>query len=267
MRARRFHFARDCTTSALVAACRISKDTEFTSALSDKYKEKILPQTGIFIKRNVKISFVLLLLSVILSFDLRMQNINIFPDALAALMLLSFFISIGRKTKINLAIPIAISALGVVSGVVSMIFEIRFFKDYTWDSIFRTEPAMNAYTLMCVTAIINTLIFAAIFAFVLITLKATVKAHTGIVSVSNAVNESARKSMNKSIYDELKRTLIIDACLMGVYTVTDICYVLFAKDFGAMMLINAIGVTAFGAMLIKTYFDIYEAVAAKYILE
>ena len=251
----------------IIYFARISKDTEFTSALFDTYREKILPQKGIFIKRNVKISFVLLLIAVILSFDLRMQNVNIFPDVLSALMLLAFFISINRKTKISLAVPIILSALGAVSSVVSMIFEIRFFNEYTWDSIFRKEPAMNAYVLMCVTAIINTLLFAAIFVFVLLALNSTVKTHTGIVAVSNSVNDAARKNMNKSIYDELKRTLIIDACLIGVYTVTDICYVLFAKDFGAMMLINAIGVTAFGAMLIKTYFDVYEAITSRYMLE
>ncbi len=246
---------------------RISKDIAFTSALSDIYCEKVLPKKGIFIKRNVKISFVLLLIAVVLSFDLRIQNINIFPDVLSALMLLAFFVSIRRNTKINLTLPIILSALGVVSGLISMIFEIRFFKEYMWDSIFRSEEAMNAYVLMCVTAIINALIFAAIFAFVLLSLKSTIKAHTGIIAASNAVNEVARKSMNKSIYDELVRTLIIDACALGVYTVTDICYVLFAKNFGAMMLINAIGVIAFGAMLIKTYFDIYEAVTARYVLE
>lgn len=246
---------------------RISKDAEFTEALSASYCEKILPQSGIFIKRNVKLSFALLLIAAVLSFDLRIQSINILPDVLAALTLLAFFVSINRKTKIKLGLPMALSALGAVSGVISMIFEIRFFKEYTWDSIFRSEEAMNAYVLMCVTAIINALIFAAIFAFVLLSLKSTIKAHTGIIAASNAVNEVARKSMNKSIYDELVRTLIIDACALGVYTVTDICYVLFAKNFGAMMLINAIGVIAFGAMLIKTYFDIYEAVTARYVLE
>lgn len=246
---------------------RISKDTEFTSALSDTYREKILPQTGIFIKRNLKISFVLLLIAVILSFDLRIQNINIFPDALSALLLLAFFVSINIKTKINLVVPIILSALGVASGVLSMIFEIKFFSKYSWDSIFRTEPAMDAYKLMCVTAIINSLIFAAIFAFGLLALKSIIMSHTGVVDASNALNESARKSMNKSINDELVRTLIFDACAMAVYTATDVCYVLFAKDFGAMMLINAIGVIAFGAMLIKTYFDLYEAVTSRYILE
>ncbi len=253
--------------SIIVYFGRISKDTDFTSALLDTYRAKILPQKGIFIKRNVKISFVLLLIAVVLSFDFRVQNLNIFPDALSAMMLLAFFVSIYRKTKINLAAPIILSALGIVSGVVSMIFEIRFFKEYTWDSIFRTVPAMNAYVLMCVTAIINTLIFAAIFVLAILALNSTVRAHTGVVAVTNAVNESARQSMNKSIYDELCRILIIDACVMGAYTVTDICYVLFAKDFGAMMLINAVGVIAFGAMLIKTYFDVYEAVTSRYILE
>lgn len=246
---------------------RISKDVVFTSALSEIYCEKVLPKKGIFIKRNVKISFVLLLIAVVLSFDLRIQNINIFPDALSALMLLAFFVSISRKTKINLALPIILSALGVVSGIISMIFEIRFFKEYMWDSIFRNEGAMDAYVLLCVSAIINALVFAAIFVFALLAIKAVVKTHTGIVEASNAVNDVARKSMNKSIHEELKRTLIIDACFMAAYTVTDICYVLFAKDFGAMMLINAIGVTAFGAMLIKTYFDVYEAITSRYILE
>ena len=208
-----------------------------------------------------------MLIAVVLSFDLRIQNINIFPDVLSALMLLAFFVSIRRNTKINLTLPIILSALGVASGLISMIFEIRFFKEYTWDSVFRTEDAMNAYVLLCVSAIINALVFAAIFVFALLAMKAVVKAHTGVVAASNAVNAVARQSMNKSIYEELSRTLIIDACVMAAYTVTDICYVLFAKDFGAMMLINAIGVTAFGAMLIKTYFDVYEAITSRYILE
>lgn len=246
---------------------RISKDVVFTSALSEIYREKVLPKKGIFIKRNVKISFVLLLIAVVLSFDLRIQNINIFPDVLSALMLLAFFVSIRRNTKINLTLPIILSALGVASGLISMIFEIRFFKEYMWDSIFRSEGAMDAYVLLCVSEIINALVFAAIFVFALLAIKSVVKTHTGIVAASNVMNDGARKSMNRSIHEELSRTLIIDACVMAAYTVTDICYVLFAKDFGAMMLINAIGVTAFGAMLIKTYFDVYEAITSRYILE
>ncbi len=245
----------------------ISKDREFTNALSATYSEKILPQKGIFIKRNVKISFVLLLVAVVLSFDFRVQNINIFPDILSALLLLVFFFFVRRKTKINLIAPIILSVLGVISSIVSMIFEIRFFNEYTWDSIYRAVPAMNAYVLMCIMAITNCLIFAAIFVLVLLALNSMVTEHTGIVGTGNAVNEAARKSMNKSIHTELRRTLIIDACFMLIYSATDILYVLFAKDFGAMLLINVIGVAAFGAMLIKTYFDLYESVNARYVLE
>lgn len=246
---------------------RITKDTKLINSLSAAYREKVLPQKGIFIKRNVKISFVILLVAVVLSFDFRVQNINIFPDVLSALLLLVFFLFIRRKTKVNLIVPIILSVFGVISGLVSMIFEIRFFEEYTWDSIYRTVPAMNAYTLMCITSITNCLVFAAIFVFVLRALNSTVTEHTGIIASNSSVNEAARKSINKSIHAELRRTLIIDACVMLVYTATDILYVLLAKNFGAMMLINVIGAAAFFAMLIKTYFDLYEAVISRYALE
>ena len=103
--------------------------------------------------------------------------------------------------------------------------------------------------------------------FVLRALNSTVTEHTGIIASNSSVNEAARKSINKSIHAELRRTLIIDACVMLVYTATDILYVLLAKNFGAMMLINVIGAAAFFAMLIKTYFDLYEAVISRYALE
>ena len=91
--------------------------------------------------------------------------------------------------------------------------------------------------------------------------------HTGVISVSGNAATEAQLKMSEVLRKDLRKSLIYCAVATLVYLATDVCYVLMAKDYGFMLLINIVGIALFISVFAKTYFDIFEAVESKYILE
>ncbi len=245
---------------------RVSKDVEFVGALERVYDEKVAHKSGIFVKRNIAIAFGVLLVATFFSLDFRMENINMFPDFVSAVLLFAFFLVISKKTKMNVKLPVALACVYFAVSVWAYVSEVAFFRDFYYGAIYRSEEAMSAYVLMAVSACVSTLLFVLLCFAALRCINAVIDSHTGVISVSMTQGEAQAK-MNAAIRKEQKKYIKMCVAATVLYAVTDVFYVFLIKDHGFLFLLNVLGAIAFIVSFAKLYFEVSEAVNSKYILE
>lgn len=246
---------------------RINDDKEFCTSIEQIYNEKIYPKNGIFVKRNVALSFAILLTALAFSFDLRIENVNILPDFISAILIFVFFCIIAKKTLISKGMGLILPCGYFVTSLIASYFEYSFFKDYYYGAIYRNTAALNSFRVMVVTAIINIVVFAVTCLFVIKVIDKVIDTHTGYVLAEKKANLEMQNKMAEATRAELKKKLTFCLVATVIYSAGDICYVLFAKDYGFMLLINVVCTVVFIGAYVKTYFEIYEAVSTKYMLE
>lgn len=245
---------------------RLSADTEFVNSLEQAYTKNVLPKTGIFVKRNLSVSFAILITALIFSFDFRLEYVNMLPDFACGILLIAFFATVSKRTRINKRPMILLSSIFVAISALAYVLEMRFFDEYYYGAIYRSEEAMKAFAIMAVVSCVSILLFTGLCFAVLKTLRAVISAHTGVMALSER-SASEHEGMSKALHKELEKYLLICAAATVVYAVADILYVLLAKDLGFMFFINSIAAAAFIASYVKAYFEITNAVTSRYILE
>ena len=245
----------------------INKDKVFVDRLNEIYNKNILPKKGIFIKRNILISFVVLLTAVVFSFDSRLEYVNILPDFVCGALMVVFFKVLSKKTKFKTKPALLTSYAYIAVSVVAYSLEILFFKNYYYSAIYRSEKAMSAFIVMAAFACLSSVIFLVLNLFTLKALDGVIDQHTGIASVNNEGNMCAQQKISDSIKKELRKYSLYCLCASVLYVISDICYAIFAKDASYMFFINTICAVVYIVAFVKLYLEISEAVNSKYILE
>ncbi len=243
---------------------KISKDELLISGLNKAYAENVLPRNGIFIIRNVTTALLILVVSCVLCFDIRFENINAVPDFISAALLIFFFIVISKKTNVKKVVGIILGGIYFIVSALASFFEFKFFNDFYYSAVYRSQEALNAYRIMVIASIASVVAFAAVFVFVILALKKVIDEHCGHISISGESAMGAQ--LDKSIKQELNKNVVLCAVALAVYVITNICYVIFAKDYGFMFIIDVVGAVAFIGAFLKAYFDVSAAVRSKYIL-
>lgn len=245
----------------------IDKDTVFINELNKTYRERFMPRNGVFIRRNTNTAFILLIVALIFSFDLRVDNLNMLPDAICAIMLIAYFSVLAKKTNIKRwASIVACVGYLAVSGV-AYIYEFSFFDKYYYGAIFRSDEAMSAFVLYAASACVSAIMFAVVCILILYSMKNIIDSHTGFVLVSGAIKNDIHRKMENNTKAELVRYLKYCVVATVVYVATDIGYALFAKDLRYMLLINIIVTIIFVVSYIKAFSEIMQSVNSKYLLD
>lgn len=245
---------------------RIDKDSVFCTALEKYYAENVAVKKGIFVRRNIALSFVILITAFVFSFDFRLENVNMLPDFISGILLAVFFAVISKRTSVNKKVPTVLSAVYVAVAFAAYALEINFFDKYYYGAIYRSEEAMAAFAAMATAACASAVLFALLSCAVLKTLKGVIAEHTGVVALDGDKNSVCEK-MSEDIKKELGKYLKYCLAATVFYALTDIGYALFAKDLEYMFFINTVGAVIFVASYVKAYTEISEAVKSRYILE
>ena len=106
--------------------------------------------------------------------------------------------------------------------------------------------------------------FGAAFACVILTFKKIINEHCGHIAIHEATASSVQ--LDKSIKAELMKNIIFCSVALLVSMAANVCYVLLAKEYGFMTLIDVVCSLIFIVVFFKTYFDISSAVRSKYAL-
>lgn len=252
----------------------LCKDTVFVGALSETYSEKILPKKGLFVKRGVQSSFLILIIASVLTLDLRLtvedtlylNKVNFIPDIIPAILFLIFFAVIKKYSQRNAKFNIASSVFYIAAATLSFVTETYFFAEYSYTAIIRSDPALAAFCVMIATLVLKSIAFILVNFCVYRTLCGVISAHTGYVLGRENVTEATERQALE-LHRELKNPLKL---LMGasvLYAASDVAYELLIDSFGFMGLVNMVFAAIFIFLTVKAQSEIMLAVNTKYMLE
>ncbi len=257
----------------------VKKDYDFIGSLNEKYQRDILPKKGIFVKKSFSITTFFLAFYALLYIDFRVTDFSLLPSELgyfspdmtnlipdfisAVFFLLSLMILIKHLSvkKSTVVLPFAVY---FITSVVAYVFELSFFADYYFGSVYKDEGAYISYILMTVTALISAVAFVGTLISLGYLLKKTIDTHTGFVyGVDEAKDVERLKAQHKESYIKLIYFYVGGA----VAVLTKLFYTFFAKTFDFAGSVQLVGALVFLVCLIKVCHDIAEEIETKYMLE
>lgn len=252
----------------------LGKDNVFVNALSEVYSTKILSKKGLFIKRGVQASFLILIIAAVLTVDFRLtvedtvyfNKINFIPDIIPAILFLIFFAVIKKYSQRNAKYNIASSVFYIVAATVSFVCETYFFAEYSYTAIIRSDAALVAFCVMIATVVLKSIAFILVILGTYKTLCGVIFAHTGYVLGRENVTEATERQASE-LHKELKNPIKIMLLASVIYAASDIAYELLIDSFGFMGVVNMVCAAIFIFLTVKAQSEIMLAVNTKYMLE
>lgn len=185
---------------AIVFFSGIIKDSELIESAKNKYETTVLPNTCLFKRRSISSVLGIIVLATLCTPDLYLDNINIIPDVLTALLLIWAFIKLKPYYKnyiTGLFFGIAYLALSVWGASESYIYVSDAWVAKTWEDpdIFADFVAM--YPIRVVEAVF---LFITVF-FALKGVRAIIKEHCGYVPTT--MDEDYRTARLAAIHKEV----------------------------------------------------------------
>ena len=244
----------------------ICREKEFNVALTEKYNSDILPRKGLFIRRNFHTYTIVTIVALIFTLDFRVDNQNIIPDVLAAVVFLFSFILLEKYIDNKNRIWILFVGVFFCFSVLSFICEYHFFANYHYGAIIRNEAALNSYRLIVIATVLKSIFFLLITYSMLVMINRSIKNHTGFV-YGREHNDEGEKKLINSVHKDLGINLLYVAVFAVLYAISDICYDLLTPEYGFMGFINFVFGAIFIIIFIRALFAIQSAINTKYMLE
>lgn len=250
--------------------CRIIKyfsivknDKIFMDALDKEYTEKILPRDSLFVRKTLKLVFIMFGAAAVLLIDFRIDYFNLIPDTAAALVLIAAAFAAKKRVPsfYKYFIPFVIYA---VFSLVAQMIEYGFFSEYYYSAIIRNDEAFNAYITMMVASVFDALSFIVAVNAIIAVMAWVIKNHTGffVPDVTLNVEDKIKKvqeRLNKKLY------LLYGGALLCI--ASDIFYDFGIKDFGFAGIVNTVCTVVFFICYYHVATEIYDEVESKYMLE
>jgi hypothetical protein len=241
----------------------IKKDKIFMDALCKEYTEKILPRDSLFVRKTLKLVFILFGAAAVLLIDFRIDYFNLIPDTVAALVLIVAAFVAKKRVPSFLKYFIPFVIYGVFS-LVAQIIEYGFFSEYYYSAIIRNDEAYSAYKTMMVSSIFDALSFIVAVSAIIAVMEWVIKNHTGFyvpdvtLNVEDKIKRSQAK-LSKKLY------LLYGGSLLCV--ASDVFYDFGIKDFGFAGIVNTVCTVVFFICYYHVATEIYDEVESKYMLE
>ncbi|MBQ9085816.1 MAG: hypothetical protein IJY47_01360 [Clostridia bacterium] len=245
---------------------RIRKDIVFVQGLEEKYRTCILPKTGMFVRRSYDLAYILIVIALVLSMDLRLESQNVLPDFLFPIAMFFAFLLLARHTALKKPLWMGCTALYFVMSIIAYAVEFRFFTNFYYGALLRSEEAQIAYVAVLLCNTVKAVLFMCLTWILVRSLYAVVLAHTGYVVGREHFSDNEKKMIG-DLHRELWHTLLYAFISAVLYAISDICFDLFAPEFGFMGMINLVFGVICVAMFIKSLSAIQNAIRTKYMLE
>lgn len=246
---------------------RIGRDESFCTSLEQTYKEKVLPRTGLFICRSVRIAFSAWIVAAILTLDVRLENFNFLPDILAAVAFFIFFLRLKKHTPGKKAFSFVSMTAYAVTCVASFVMQTYFFTTYSYSSILRNDRALLLYGIAVGIECLKAAAFLVTVCAALLEMRRVIVSHTGYVLGQTHVAPETAQRQIAAEHKELKRYLLYVIVAAVLYAVSDVSFEIFVLKVGFMGVLNMICGLIFVATAIKAQSEILESVKTKYMFD
>ncbi len=206
----------------LVYFGRVLRDGELIRYLRERYEQDILPNTELFVAKRYKLGSFFLFLGVILSLDLPMDGINVLPDVLCALCLITG-IAVLRKYLSAWKQSVAVLSAYALISLVDTGWQIWFFKikDFSVSGIIKNSEVYDAHVVAIVISVLSALVFVLAMLSVLNCVREIVRQHTGLKVVHVDMQSYSRLP---TLHKQLIRGLVPVAIMSAVCAVGSVAY-------------------------------------------
>ena len=245
---------------------RVQRDEPFVTGVKSAYRERITPRNGVFVVRRVRAAFAVLITAMLLTIELRIENITLLPDFIAAAVLLVFFLMLLPYLKKIPKVTYAALSCLFATSVLSYLAERYFFANYSYTSVIKSAGALKAFVFLSVADGLKALSLAGAIACVIWVLNCLITEHTGYM-VGQSTDAPGFAERVESTQKELRGVLIPVAVSGAIYVLSDIAYTVFARLFGFMGLLNFVCAALFLILLIRALSEIFDSVRVKYSLQ
>ncbi|MBQ4140076.1 MAG: hypothetical protein IJD70_01960 [Clostridia bacterium] len=192
----------------------IVRDTELVESAKVKYETLILPNTGLFKRRSISSVLGIIVLAALCTPDLYLDNINVIPDVLTALLLVWAFIKLKPYYK-NYISGLVFSGLYLAFSVWGAAASYRYVSD-AWVAKTWEDPDIFAdFISMYPIRVVEAALMFVTFYFALRGVRAIIKEHCGFVPTT--MDEAYRTSRLEAIHKEVGAKVTL--CLaLAVFT-------------------------------------------------
>lgn len=184
---------------------RIKKDLSLMSFLENRYKTEILPNTGLFIRRDVKKAVIFIIIAMIFSVDFQIDMINVIPDFVCGCFILIAAFILAKRCNAKL-LKISSSIYTVISAIywwMSYKYATKFTDVFIWKNF----EAYENYIWLNVMNVVKSLTFALVLFALYKTLNDLINKHTGSsfgelesISKANLFKQNECKAQNKESF-------------------------------------------------------------------
>jgi hypothetical protein len=201
----------------------ILKDKKFIDNLTHKYETEILPQTNLFLCRDMKMISTLIILGAIGTMDFYIDGINIFPNTIGVAFLIFLFAKLLKHTKKSF-LGLALSGAYGLTSLAAFLLQIKYAEEYDLAALRWIPEAERLYYITSAVTIVQELLFGAVFILIVSVYTKLASDHIKILSPAHGIEQ--KESINHELVKELgikmkiwRVTAILNAAASALYPV------------------------------------------------
>ena len=252
---------------------RIKADKALCEGVSTAYAERVLPKRGLFTIRNVRVATWFFVAAMVLTLDVKLEEVNIAPDILVAVLAAIAFAFFCKTTKLSKSAPTVMMSLFGVSTLLSVFAEKYFHANYNYNAMTKSSQALVAYLIYVGAVALQGILFVCMLAVIFKGIRKVIREHTGYVQGKEIDTDGERERV-KAVQNELYKsfTRVIDLAIVCV--LSDVLYSLYGafyafanKNLGFLSIINIVCGLILIGVTVRAVDELREAVQTKYMLE
>lgn len=218
---------------------RIKKDGVLVNIIDERFEREILPRTNLFMAKRMKRVMIFFGLSVITSFVLNFECVNVLIGAISSALLITAAVMLLRYSK-KAWIPISIAAVRGILSIVNFINQIKYFDEHEFEAIFWIEDAKGWYYNMATLETVEFAIaLAAAVSFIIVFMK-VVKEQISLCGVNIETTQYSKKSRDAETYKILRSKLIVTIVVCALNYIMSSAYWYLMPYFTAAGVIGSI---------------------------
>lgn len=178
----------------------ILSDSVLISSMKEKYETTVLPNTGLFVRRDIAFVLGILAISVLTTADLYLDDVNIISDTFTALLLACTFVKMKPYYK-NYKLGVVLSAVYGVFTVIGADISYKFITDSFPTKTWENRHVFKEFMLMYPFRIIEAALLFVTVLFALKGVRAIIDGHCGYIP--STMDEDYRRSRMEAIRKEV----------------------------------------------------------------
>ena len=215
----------------------LKQDRPFINALEDKYRRDVMPKTGYFIAKRMKLVLALFAFAACTSLIFPLDNINVLPGFISSGFLIAAAVLMLRYEKTALW-AVVLSAVRCGLAVLNLVRQILYFNDYSADAVLRVTEAYNRYYGLAMTEVAEYLFaLASVLVFAVALMKA-VKAHLEIMGIQTDNAMYSKRNRDLETYNVIGGKLLLTSVLAILHYVAACAYRYLLVDFSLVLVVT-----------------------------